>query len=185
MAADNLRERNSRRKMLRAIKESLEQLTSPYISHADLRQLGGIQQLWMSMSLEKERYLNQYFQNCTLSKQDLNPPGSFYVDFGSFKFGKLMDVSKEPRWQVQAAWNIAHATVPHMKVLMYSGIIENKDELFRGELLAIIDVISQWLNMKSLHLHIVASISVFSRNALQRETQNTNTFLHRFCYFLC
>ncbi|EQL35857.1 hypothetical protein, variant [Blastomyces dermatitidis ATCC 26199] len=81
MAADNLRERNSRRKMLRAIKESLEQLTSPYISHADLRQLGGIQQLWMSMSLEKERYLNQYFQNCTLSKQDLNPPGSFYVEF--------------------------------------------------------------------------------------------------------
>ncbi|KAL2369198.1 hypothetical protein BDBG_06433 [Blastomyces gilchristii SLH14081] len=116
MAADNLRERNSRRKMLRAIKKSLEQLTSPYISRADLRQLG-IQQLWMSMSLEKEPlffrpynapiqppeidtltdyypefdespfrnaenlgwYLNQYFQNCTLPKQDLNPPGSSYT----------------------------------------------------------------------------------------------------------
>ncbi|EGC45060.1 conserved hypothetical protein [Histoplasma capsulatum var. duboisii H88] len=199
MAADNLRERNSRRKMLRAIKESLEQLKNPYISGADLRHLG-IQQLWMSMSLENEPlffrpynaliqppeidtltdyypefdespfrnaenlswYLNQYFQNCTLPNQDLNPPGSSYIDFGSFKFGKLMDVFKHPRWQVQAAWNIAHATVPHMKVLMYSGIIGNRDELFRGELLAIIDVMCRRLNTKSLRPHIIAPVLLFS-----------------------
>ncbi|OJD23817.1 hypothetical protein ACJ73_04830 [Blastomyces percursus] len=107
-------------------------------------------------------YLNQYFQNCTLPEKDLNPPGSFYVDFGSFKFGKLMDVSKEPRWQVQAAWNIAHATVPHMKVLMYSGIIGNEDELFRGELLEIIDVMCRRLNTKSLRPHIIAPVLLFS-----------------------
>ncbi|KKZ66140.1 hypothetical protein EMCG_08129 [[Emmonsia] crescens] len=199
MAADNLRERISRRKMLRAIKESLEQLKSPYLSGAGLRHLG-IQQLTMSISTEKEPlffrpysapiqppeidtltnyypefdespfrnaeylgwYLNQYFQNCSLPKKDLNPPGSFYVDFGSFKFGKLIDVSKEPRWQVQAAWNVAHASVPHMKVLMYSGIIGNEDELFRGELLAIIDVMCRRLNTKSLRPHIIAPVLLFS-----------------------
>lgn len=70
-----------------------------------------------------------------------------------------MDVSKEPRWQVQAAWNISHATVPHMKVLMYSGIIGNKDKLFRGELLAVIDVMYGRLNTKSLRPHTIAPVS--------------------------
>ncbi|OJD16610.1 hypothetical protein AJ78_03250 [Emergomyces pasteurianus Ep9510] len=195
MAADNLRARSSCRKKLRAIKDSLEQLESPYIS-ADLKHLG-IQQPQMSMSLEEEPlffrlynaliqppeidtltdyypefdespfrnaenlgwYLNQYFQ---LPNEDLNPPGSTYVDFGSFKFGKLVDISKEPRWQVQAAWNMAHSTVPHMKVLMYSGIIGNKNELFREELLVIIDVMYRRLNTKSLRLHIIAPVLLFS-----------------------
>ncbi|OAX77498.1 hypothetical protein ACJ72_08203 [Emergomyces africanus] len=181
MAADNLQARNSCRKMLRAIKDSLEQLKSPSISSADLRHLD----LTMLRSIHRKLilspiitlslmshlfeiaenlgwYLNQYFQNCTLPNQDLNPPGSFYVDFGNFKFGKLMDISKEPGWQVQATWNIARSTVPHMKVLVYSGIIGNRDELFRGELLAIIDVMCRWLNTKSLRLHIIAPVLLFS-----------------------
>ncbi|QVM12355.1 hypothetical protein D8B26_006985 [Coccidioides posadasii str. Silveira] len=86
----------------------------------------------------------------------------YYPDFGNFNFGQLMDISKNPRWQVHAAWNMPQAKVPHMKVLMYSGIIGNEHELFRGELLAIIDVMCGRLNTRSLRSHIIAPVLLFS-----------------------
>ncbi|OJD21720.1 hypothetical protein ACJ73_06944 [Blastomyces percursus] len=84
MAADNLQERNSRRKMLRAIKKSLEQLKSPYLSGADLRHLG-IQQLSISISPEKEPLFFRPY-NAPIQPSEIDTLTDYYPEFDESPF---------------------------------------------------------------------------------------------------
>jgi hypothetical protein len=52
-----------------------------------------------------------------------------------------------------------YAEVPHLKALIHYGIVGNDHELFRDELLAIIDVMCGRLNTKSLRSHTIAPVS--------------------------
>nr|KMM68380.1 hypothetical protein CPAG_04709 [Coccidioides posadasii RMSCC 3488] len=159
-AASKLRERDSRRTALRAIARSLEQLEGPVLSRRDLNNLR-IQQLSMSLGEEQKSLFFKPYK-APIRAPEIDTLAYYYPDFGNFNFGQLMDISKNPRWQVHAAWNMPQAKVPHMKVLMYSGIIGNEHELFRGELLAIIDVMCGRLNTRSLRSHIIAPVSALS-----------------------
>ncbi|KAK2768593.1 hypothetical protein FQN54_000449 [Arachnomyces sp. PD_36] len=193
-------EKKSRRKRLRAIIASIQQIENPYFSDVDLERLGIRRS---SMSLEEKQtplffkpytapvlppdidtltgyypkfyeddpqynagaliwYLNQYFQKCILPEEDSNPPGSFYTNFGDFNFGQLLDTSNRPHWQVEAAWNMPRVAAPHMKVLMRSNITGNENELFRGELVAVADVMRGRLHTKSLRPHMIAPVLLFS-----------------------
>jgi hypothetical protein len=94
-------------------------------------------------------YLGEYFQHCILPEREANPPGSFGFELALFflclsekasdhcdaisgdtNFGPMMNGPMRPYWQAGAIANMRYAKVPHMKVVLESGIVGNDHELF-------------------------------------------------------
>ncbi|PLB37005.1 uncharacterized protein BDW47DRAFT_126690 [Aspergillus candidus] len=98
----------------------------------------------------------------------MKTPASANADYGDFNFAPLMNTSGNPKWEIQAAWDMPDTRHPHMKVLMYSSssssiITTEPHHLLHEELLlVIIDVMLGRLNTQSLRPHIVAPVILFS-----------------------
>lgn len=92
---------------------------------------------------------------CQIRRQTLGPP-LIYDRIGDFNFPKLDEIPTF-NWQAWSTNEIIDGSYPHMKASIITGV-EGDDRLLRGEILAIIDIMSTRLKTKSLHPHVVAPV---------------------------
>ncbi|KAL1961045.1 hypothetical protein VTO42DRAFT_4933 [Malbranchea cinnamomea] len=160
-----LRERKSRRDALGEIKESMLKLDNPFLSSSDLEKLH-IQRFPMALEGEQVPIFFRPYQG-PIEEPDIDTPLGYSPRFshdqeiGRSKFGTLYD-SSGIWWRVEAAWTTTDKGLPHMKLLMSSHIVGNEDRFFRGELLAIINVMVARIKARQIRPHIIAPILLFS-----------------------
>ncbi|KAL3461974.1 hypothetical protein BJX64DRAFT_260059 [Aspergillus heterothallicus] len=112
-------------------------------------------------TIELAWHMNRFFNHCIVPDKNNVPPGTQYACYGDFNFGSLSSSSMDYRWQVRSAWNMRERGLPHMVVLMYTGVTTG-DQLLRSELTAIIDIMHGRLRTTSTRPHTVAPVLMFS-----------------------
>jgi hypothetical protein len=83
----------------------------------------------------------------------------FFHSFGNLGFGNLMDIAREPHWQVQAAWDTPRKSLPHIKCMLLTTMaIDGSGRLLRSEVLTILRIMIARLQTPSTRAHIDAPV---------------------------